>query len=182
MVVIRLARGGAKKRPFYHIVVSNSRDARDGRFIERLGFHNPIAAGEEIKLQLNKERIDYWLSKGAQPSEKVAYLIDNFAEIAMGKKPVRKKPKPKKAKEPKVTKLVEEEKVALEEKPEEKPEEKTEEKSVEKKSVEKKPEEKAEEKAEEKSKEEPKEKPKEEPEGKTTEPTTETTETEKKTE
>ena len=178
MVVIRLARGGAKKRPFYHIVVSNSRDARDGRFIERLGFHNPIAAGEEIKLQLNKERIDYWLSKGAQPSEKVAYLIDNFAEIAMGKKP-----KPKKAKEPKVTKPAEEEKVALEEKPEEeKPEEKTEEKSVEKKSVEKKPEEKAEEKPEEKSKEEPKEKPKEEPEGKTTEPTTETTETEKKTE
>ncbi len=172
MVVIRLARGGAKKRPFYHVVVSNSRDARDGRFVERLGFYNPIAAGEEIKLQLNKERIDYWLSKGAQPSEKVAYLIDNFAEIAMGKEPVRKKPKSKKAKEPKVTKPTEEEKVAPEEKPEEpeakKPEEKPEEKPVE-------------EKPKEESKEELKEKPKEEPEGKTTEPTTET-ETEEKSE
>jgi small subunit ribosomal protein S16 len=102
MVIIRLARGGAKKRPFYHIVVTNSRNARDGRFIERLGFYNPIAAGEEIRIQLNKERIDYWISKGAQVSERADHLIKNFAEIAAGKEPARKKPKhkPKKEKKP----------------------------------------------------------------------------------
>lgn len=98
MVIIRLARGGAKKRPFYNIVVTNSRNARDGRFIERLGFYNPIAAGEEVKIQLNKERIDYWISKGAQVSERADYLFKNFAEIAAGKEPVAKKPKPKKEK------------------------------------------------------------------------------------
>lgn len=98
MVVIRLSRGGTKKRPFYHVAVSNSREARDGRFIERVGFYNPIAAGEEVKLQLNQERIDYWLSKGAKPSEKVQYLIDNFADIASGTE--KKKPKPKKEPKP----------------------------------------------------------------------------------
>ncbi len=94
MVVIRLARGGAKKRPFYHIVVTNSRNARDGRFIEKLGFYNPIAAGEEITLQLNQERLDYWQSKGAQLSERVAHLVENFAEIVAGtlkKKPTKSK-------------------------------------------------------------------------------------------
>lgn len=92
MVVIRLSRGGAKKRPFYHIVVTNSRNARDGRFIERLGFFNPIAAGEEVKIQLNKERVDYWVAKGAQVSERVAQLLENFAEIASTKaeKPAEK--------------------------------------------------------------------------------------------
>lgn len=98
MVIIRLARGGAKKRPFYNIVVTNSRNARDGRFIERLGFYNPIAAGEEIRIQLNNDRIDYWVSSGAQVSERVDYLIKNFAEIAAGKEPVAKKPKPKEEK------------------------------------------------------------------------------------
>lgn len=82
MVVIRLSRGGAKKRPFYHIVVTNSRNARDGRFIERLGFYNPIAKGEEVKIQLNHDRVAYWTEKGAKPSERVQHLIDNFAEIA----------------------------------------------------------------------------------------------------
>jgi small subunit ribosomal protein S16 len=86
MVVIRLSRGGTKKRPFYHVVVTNSRNARDGRYIERLGYFNPIAAGGEVKLQLNKERIDYWISKGAQLSERVAKLVDNFAEIAAASK------------------------------------------------------------------------------------------------
>ncbi|MCK4608308.1 MAG: 30S ribosomal protein S16 [Gammaproteobacteria bacterium] len=95
MVVIRLARGGVKKRPFYHIVVTNSRNTRDGRFIERLGFYNPVAAGEEIRLQLNNERLDYWVSKGAQPSERVAHLIKNFAEIIAGKEPAPKKAKAK---------------------------------------------------------------------------------------
>ena len=99
MVVIRLARGGAKKRPFYHIVVTNSRNSRDGRFIEKLGFYNPIAAGEEIKLQLNQERLDYWKSKGAQLSERVAHLVNNFAEIVAGtlKKAPTKSKKAKKA-------------------------------------------------------------------------------------
>ena len=91
MVVIRLARGGTKKRPFFHLVVTNSRSTRDGRFIERLGFYNPIATGGEIKLQLHKDRFDYWTSKGAQPSARVLHLVNNFAEIAASsgtKKPV----------------------------------------------------------------------------------------------
>jgi len=75
MVVIRLARGGAKKRPFYHVVVADSRRARDGRFIESLGFFNPVASGNAVKFQLNGERFAHWVSKGAQPSERVAALV-----------------------------------------------------------------------------------------------------------
>ena len=75
MVTLRLARAGAKKRPFYHIVAADSRSPRDGRYIERLGFFNPIASGREEKLRLEQERIDYWLSRGAQPTERVAGLI-----------------------------------------------------------------------------------------------------------
>lgn len=75
MVTIRLARAGAKKRPFYHIVAADSRSPRDGRYIERLGFFNPIASGREEKLKLEQERVDYWLSQGAQPTERVAGLI-----------------------------------------------------------------------------------------------------------
>jgi len=75
MVTIRMARGGAKKRPFYHIVVTDSRNRRDGRFIERIGFFNPIASGNEERLRVNRERVDYWLSKGAQASERVASLL-----------------------------------------------------------------------------------------------------------
>ena len=75
MVTIRLARGGAKKRPFYHIVVTDSRNRRDGRFIERLGFFNPIAAGQEERLRVNRERADYWLGQGAQASERVSKLL-----------------------------------------------------------------------------------------------------------
>ncbi|HKJ94485.1 MAG TPA: 30S ribosomal protein S16 [Gammaproteobacteria bacterium] len=75
MVTIRLARGGAKKRPFYHLVVTNSRNARDGRFIERLGFFNPLATGEETPMKLNLERVDYWLDQGARPSERAEKLI-----------------------------------------------------------------------------------------------------------
>jgi small subunit ribosomal protein S16 len=86
MVIIRLSRGGTNKRPFYHVVVTNSRSARDGRYIERLGFYNPIAKGSEIKLQLHKERIDFWISNGAQLSERVAHLLKNFAEIAAATK------------------------------------------------------------------------------------------------
>lgn len=75
MVVIRLSRGGAKKRPFYQVVVADKRRARDGRCIERLGYFNPIAAGKEIRLHLDRERIQYWISKGAQPSERVQHLL-----------------------------------------------------------------------------------------------------------
>lgn len=75
MVTIRLSRGGAKKRPFYHIVVTDSRSRRDGRYIERLGFFNPIAAGKEESLRVDQNRLDYWLKTGAQPSERVSHLI-----------------------------------------------------------------------------------------------------------
>lgn len=75
MVVIRLSRHGAKKRPFYSVVVADKRMKRDGRFIERVGFFNPVASGEAEKLRLDRDRIDYWISKGAQPSERVAKLI-----------------------------------------------------------------------------------------------------------
>ncbi len=79
MVTIRLARGGSKKRPFYHLTVANSRNARDGRFVERIGFFNPVATGGEVRLSVNQERATYWLSKGAQPSERVAQLLKTAA-------------------------------------------------------------------------------------------------------
>jgi len=82
MVTIRLTRGGAKRRPFYHVVVTDSRNRRDGRYIERLGFFNPIATGKEEKLKLDLERINYWLGQGAQPSERVANLIKQFEKKA----------------------------------------------------------------------------------------------------
>ena len=75
MVVIRLARGGSKKRPFYHINVADARSPRDGRFIERIGFFNPVARGQEEAARLDIERVDYWLAKGAQPTDRVAKLI-----------------------------------------------------------------------------------------------------------
>lgn len=75
MVTIRLARGGAKKRPFYHVVVTDSRNRRDGRYIERLGFFNPVARGGEIRLNLNAERLQYWQGTGAQLSDRVAALV-----------------------------------------------------------------------------------------------------------
>jgi small subunit ribosomal protein S16 len=80
MVVIRLARGGAKKRPFYQIVVTDSRNARDGRFIERIGFYNPTAQGNAEKIRLNAERYSYWVSQGAQASERVASIAAQNAK------------------------------------------------------------------------------------------------------
>ena len=71
MVTIRLALGGSKKRPFYHINVADRREKRDGRYIERLGFFNPLAKGGEQKLRLETERVEYWLKQGAQPSDRV---------------------------------------------------------------------------------------------------------------
>ena len=82
MVTIRLARGGAKKRPFYSIVVTDSRNRRDGRFIERLGFFNPVANGKEERVRMDRERVEYWLSKGAKASERVAGLIKQSAAAA----------------------------------------------------------------------------------------------------
>ena len=75
MVNIRLSRGGAKKKPFYHIVVADSRNKRDGRRIERIGFFNPMAKGQEERLRLDLERVDYWTGVGAQLSERVANLV-----------------------------------------------------------------------------------------------------------
>jgi small subunit ribosomal protein S16 len=75
MVIIRLARGGAKKRPFYNVVVTDSRSRRDGRFIERVGFYNPIATEKEEGLRLSLERISYWQERGAQLSDTVAGLV-----------------------------------------------------------------------------------------------------------
>jgi small subunit ribosomal protein S16 len=75
MVKIRLSRGGAKGRPFYHIVVADERSPRDGRSIERLGFYNPVATGKEVALELDTERAKAWIAKGAQPTDKVKMLI-----------------------------------------------------------------------------------------------------------
>ena len=79
MVVIRLARGGAKKRPFYNMVVSDSRNRRDGRFVERVGFYNPVAAANEAGLRVDLERLKYWQEKGAQLSPTVVRLVKQFA-------------------------------------------------------------------------------------------------------
>ena len=82
MVIIRLARGGAKKRPFYYITVTDQRNARDGRFIERVGFFNPVARGKEERLRINLERVQFWSANGAQPSQRVAGLIKEAASAA----------------------------------------------------------------------------------------------------
>ncbi len=82
MVTIRLARTGAKKRPFYHVVVADSRNARGGRYIERVGFFNPIAVAGEERLRINRERIDHWVSQGAQPSDRVQQLLKEQAAAA----------------------------------------------------------------------------------------------------
>ncbi|KJS07430.1 MAG: 30S ribosomal protein S16 [Gammaproteobacteria bacterium BRH_c0] len=79
MVTIRLARGGSKKRPFYQLTVSDSRRARDGRFIERVGFFNPVARGNEERLRIDMDRVTYWLTQGAQTSERVAQLVQEAA-------------------------------------------------------------------------------------------------------
>ncbi|BFM21375.1 MULTISPECIES: 30S ribosomal protein S16 [Gilvimarinus] len=79
MVTIRLSRGGSKKRPFYHLTVTNSRSARNGRFIERVGFFNPIARGQEERLRVDQERVNYWVGQGAQLSDRVAKLVKDAA-------------------------------------------------------------------------------------------------------
>ncbi|MFI2810572.1 MULTISPECIES: 30S ribosomal protein S16 [Microbulbifer] len=79
MVTIRLARAGAKKRPFYHLTVTDSRKSRDGRFIERVGFFNPVARGQEERLRVERDRVDYWVSQGAQVSDRVSKLLKESA-------------------------------------------------------------------------------------------------------
>ena len=85
MVTIRLSRGGAKGRPFYHLVVCDSRRARDGRYIERLGFFSPIATASEERLRVDVGRFEYWLGVGAQASERVAALVKEFRQQALAK-------------------------------------------------------------------------------------------------
>jgi len=75
MVTIRLARGGSKKNPYYYVTVTDKRNARNGRFIERVGFYNPLALGKEEKLRIDMERVKYWQGQGAQASERVAKLL-----------------------------------------------------------------------------------------------------------
>ena len=82
MVVIRLSRGGAKGRPFFNIVVTDKRTRRDGHFIERLGFYNPIATGGEEGLRIAQDRLTYWRSVGAQASPTVERLIQQAAAKA----------------------------------------------------------------------------------------------------
>ncbi|MCE7032704.1 30S ribosomal protein S16 [Lysobacter sp. GX 14042] len=82
MVKIRLARGGAKKRPFYHIVVTDSRSARNGRNIERLGYYNPVATGGEQRIVLEDARVQHWLGHGAQMTDKVAALYKDHKKAA----------------------------------------------------------------------------------------------------
>jgi len=82
MVKIRLSRGGAKKKPFYHVIVADSRKSRDGRNIERVGFFNPVARGQEERLRLDLERIDYWTGVGAQVTDRVKALVSEARKAA----------------------------------------------------------------------------------------------------
>ena len=83
MVTIRLARHGSKKSPFYHITVADRSAKRDGRFVERVGFFNPVAKGNSEELRVDLDRVDYWLSVGARPSERVQKLIQRARGIAI---------------------------------------------------------------------------------------------------
>ena len=92
MVVIRLARGGAKKRPFYNVVVADSRNRRDGRFIERVGYYNPVAAAHEEALRIAQDRVVYWQQHGAKLSETVAMLVKRAAKAPAVATPVATPP------------------------------------------------------------------------------------------
>ena len=91
---IRLSRGGSKKRPFYSIVAADSRMPRDGRFIEKLGTYNPLLPKDsEERVKMNMERVNYWLSKGAQPTDRIARMLE-----AAGERPKTERNNPNKAK------------------------------------------------------------------------------------
>jgi small subunit ribosomal protein S16 len=98
MVTIRLARTGAKKRPFYHLTVAEASSKRDGRFIERVGFFNPIATGNADRLKVDLERVEYWLSVGARPSERVLDLVREARKVGTDGVVGARPPAPKKAK------------------------------------------------------------------------------------
>jgi small subunit ribosomal protein S16 len=83
MVTIRLTRRGAKKTPFYHIVVTDSRMRQGGATLEQIGYFNPIPTGKQVRLQLELDRVDYWVSKGAKPSERVAELVSKHRKQAV---------------------------------------------------------------------------------------------------
>ena len=101
MVRIRLSRTGAKKKPFYHVVATDQRSRRDGRYIERLGYFNPVARGQETELLLNIERIEYWQNTGAQASERVAALIKHYKKEGIGEKIAAKQAEEEAAKQAK---------------------------------------------------------------------------------
>jgi len=86
MVKIRLARGGAKKKPFYSIVATDSRKRRDSGYIERIGYFNPVARGQEVRLTIEEDRLDYWTSKGAQISDRVKQLVKEFKDPSIREK------------------------------------------------------------------------------------------------
>jgi small subunit ribosomal protein S16 len=86
MVKIRLARGGAKKRPFYSIVVTDSRKRRDSAYIERIGYFNPVARGQEVRLTLEEDRLTFWQSKGAQLTDRVSQLVKEFKDPSIREK------------------------------------------------------------------------------------------------
>lgn len=78
MVTIRLSRGGAKKQPFYHVVATDSRARRDGKYIERLGYYNPVAKGDSVPVKIDLERVDHWVSVGAQMSDRVRKILKDY--------------------------------------------------------------------------------------------------------
>ncbi len=86
MVKIRLARGGAKKKPFYSIVATDSRKRRDSGYIERIGYFNPVAHGQEVRLQLEEDRLEYWVSQGAQISDRVKQLAREYKDPSIREK------------------------------------------------------------------------------------------------
>ena len=90
MVVIRLARAGAKKRPFYHIVVTDSRRRRDSNYIESIGYFNPVARGQEVRLHLKTDRLVHWQGVGAQLSDRVRFLAKGYQEQPATPKPAEK--------------------------------------------------------------------------------------------
>lgn len=98
MVVIRLSRAGTKKVPFYHLVVADQRKPRDGRFIERVGYYDAIAKGKATRIELNKERIEYWIGKGAQPSARISRVLKEFTQFGLAGAYPAKKPRKKPAK------------------------------------------------------------------------------------
>jgi small subunit ribosomal protein S16 len=95
MVKIRLTRGGAKKRPFYHVVVTDQRNKRDGRYLERLGFFNPIAQGAEVGLRIDAARVEHWVKQGAQVSDRVTELLKRAANQPAETPAVEGEAKPK---------------------------------------------------------------------------------------